>query len=233
MACEDMPRRRSHVAASTMAVRAVLAVMMVWLLGYQANVMFALAPVEGVLLGKPAHLVIGFAGALLCLAAALRHSGGHRVGWLLVGVGIIAWNAGDVYWTTVLLDDADLPVPSPADVGYLSFPVLAFAGLLVLLRTEVRSASRLRWIDGLAAALAAGAVAAAIVFDAVSALVEDADAHAVATNLAYPVTDLVLLGGHRGRDRPAWLADHADLGAARRRRRRVLVRGHGLSACAG
>jgi diguanylate cyclase (GGDEF)-like protein len=105
----------------------------------------------------------------------------------------VAWAAGDVYWTAVLLDRESIPVPSPADFGYLAFPLLAFAGLARVLGSRVRGAPRRLWVDAVTAALATGAVAAAIVVPGIVDLI-GGDWKSVATNAAYPITDLILLG---------------------------------------
>jgi hypothetical protein len=104
-----------------------------------------------------------------------------------------AWSLADVHWTFVLADRATIPVPSVSDVGYLLFPPLVFAGLVTLVRARVRSAPSTLWVDGLTAALATGAVCAAVV---VGRLLDatGGETAAVATNLAYSVGDLILLG---------------------------------------
>jgi GGDEF domain-containing protein len=70
---------------------------------------------------------------------------------------------------------------------------LVFAGLVTLIRARVSSAPSTLWIDGLTAALAAASVSAAVV---VQPLLEatGGETAAVATNLAYSVGDLILLG---------------------------------------
>jgi diguanylate cyclase (GGDEF)-like protein len=71
-------------------------------------------------------------------------------------------------------------------------PPLMLVGILLLLRARAREVPRTLWVDGLIAALAVGALSAAIVFETV---LENVEGHglAVATNLAYPLGDLVLL----------------------------------------
>ena len=60
-----------------------------------------------------------------------------------------------------------IPVPSPADAGYLLIYPPVYAALVLLYRSRVRGRTRALWIDGAIGALAAGALGAAIVFDAV------------------------------------------------------------------
>ncbi len=138
------------------------------------------------------HLVVMGAGAALCLLrATLRRD--ERWAWLLLGLGVSAWVAGEFYFTAVLWSDASPPVPSPADVGYLSLPPLVFAGLVMLARSRIRGLPKTLWVDGLTAGLAAGAVSAAAVFKPILHALGGSHA-AIATNLSYPVADLLLLG---------------------------------------
>ena len=138
------------------------------------------------------HLVVMGAGAALCLLrAALRRE--ERGAWLLLGLGVSAWVCGELYFTAVLWADSSPPVPSPADAGYLSLPPLVFAGLVVLARARIHGLPKTLWVDGLTAGLTAGAVSAAVVFDPVLKALGGNRA-AIATNLSYPVADLLLLG---------------------------------------
>ena len=170
------------------AVPVVLVILGAWLAVYELNVLVGFTAQDGVGFGRAAHLIISFAAAGLCVAGALRRRDGTRVAWLVVALGIVAWNAGDTYWTTVLIDQAEIPVPSTADVGYLAFPVLAFGAIALLVRPAVNATSRLMLVDGVAAGLAIGALAATIVVGDLLA------AEGVAINLTYAISDLVLLG---------------------------------------
>ncbi|MDX6728892.1 MAG: hypothetical protein QOK49_3697 [Baekduia sp.] len=170
-----------------------LAALGLWLAVFEANELLHVAPLTGILFGRSSHLVVDFGAGLLCAIAALRHRGADRTGWLLVAAGILAWAAGDVFWTVVLSNRDTIPVPSTADFGYLAFPLLAFAGLARVLGSRVRGAPRRLWVDAVTAALATAAVAAALVVPGIVDLI-GGDWKSVATNAAYPITDLILLG---------------------------------------
>jgi diguanylate cyclase (GGDEF)-like protein len=88
---------------------------------------------------------------------------------------------------------ASPPVPSVADAGFLLFPLLALGGLIALACARVREPDRMMAADAATAALAVGAVSASIVFGAVLEVV-GGEHLSLATNLAYPVADLLLLG---------------------------------------
>jgi len=138
------------------------------------------------------HLVVMGAGAALCiLRAVLRRE--ERAAWLLLGLGVSAWVLGELYFTAVLWNDASPPVPSWADAGYLSLPPLVFAGLAVLARSRIRGLSKTLWADGLTAGLTAGAISAAVVLEPVVNALGGGQL-AIATNLSYPIADLLLLG---------------------------------------
>src|SRR5262249_6224070 len=68
-----------------------------------------------------------------------------------------------------------------------------YVALLMLARQRTTSFRPSMWLDGLSGALAVGAVGAAVVFQAVLSSVAGASPAVVATNLAYPLADLLLL----------------------------------------
>jgi diguanylate cyclase (GGDEF)-like protein len=146
----------------------------------------------GPVLGDYAHNVIEVLAGVLCLAGAWQ-ARREQTAWLLIGIGVLAWALGNLYYTVVLYDLEAPPIPSPADAGFLLFPVLGMVGVFTLVRARTRDVPVTLWIDGTIAALAVTAVSAALVFqtafDNVSGKPLD-----VATALAYPICDLVLIG---------------------------------------
>ncbi len=146
----------------------------------------------GPVFGDYAHNVIEVLAGLLCLGAAVR-SRRERLAWGLIGLGVLAWALGNLYYTMVLYDLEDPPIPSLADAGFLLFPVLTLIGVLLLMRSRVRNVPKTLWADGAIAALAVTSVSAAIVFNTALGAAEGKPL-AVATALAYPLTDLVLIG---------------------------------------
>jgi diguanylate cyclase (GGDEF)-like protein len=141
---------------------------------------------------KVVHLLIMGVGAGLCLLRAAAVPG-ERIAWTLIGLAFASWIGGETYYTLVLWDESQPPVPSWADAGYLGTPPLLFAGLVRLLRARIRDLPRTLWVDGVTAALAVGAVSAAVVVQAVLGAVGGGTL-AIAINLAYPLADLILLG---------------------------------------
>jgi two-component system, cell cycle response regulator len=134
-------------------------------------------------------LLVG--ASLACLARGVAVKA-ERIPWLLLGLALALWTAGDLYYFFALSGDADVPIPSVADPFYLAFYPVSYVALALLLRKRMRDFRGNLWLDGMIASLAVAALGAAIVFDAVlkstggSTLV-------VATNLAYPLADVLLL----------------------------------------
>jgi hypothetical protein len=55
-----------------------------------------------------------------CLTRA-RRGGSERGAWLAIGGAILAWAAGEIWWTAYIENAASPPYPSPADIGYIAF----------------------------------------------------------------------------------------------------------------
>jgi two-component system, cell cycle response regulator len=155
------------------------------------------------------HIVLGLGGRasdamfqngaynFVMLGAALAvivHAAGtsrDRIALLLVGLGLLGWALGDLYYTIQFEGLTEVPFPSIDDAFYLSFYPLAFIGLGILIRSRLRGVSASVWLDGLIAGLGLSAVAAGVLLDPILAATGGSFA-AVATNLAYPVGDLLL-----------------------------------------
>jgi diguanylate cyclase (GGDEF)-like protein len=177
----------------TRPARAVFGVVAAWLVLHELHAVLVPDLDVGPVFSRYAHDAVLLAASLLCLRGGMRRRGAERVAWVLIGAGVLAWSLGEVQYTVVLWDDSSPPIPSLADIGYLLFPPLALAGAVVLLRARARGVPRRRWLDGFTAALSVSAVSAALVFETVLHHV-GGDTAAVATALAYPLWDLVLLG---------------------------------------
>src|SRR3954468_7335615 len=169
---------------------APLAACAAWLVLHELRVVAFGGADFGPLSSRFAHdlMLLVAAGACLARGVCVRR---ERLAWLLIGGGVLAWTLGEIYYTVVLWEESAPPIPSPADAGYLLFPLLMFPGMLVLVRARARFSPTLL-VDGIAAALAVSALSAAIVFQTVLAHASGETA-GVATSLAYPLTDLVLL----------------------------------------
>ena len=165
-----------------------------WLTLWEARVIFAPELEAGPLFSRFTHDVVLLAATALCFWAGFASPNRReRRAWLLISCGVVAWTFGEIYYTAVLWTADEIPIPSPADAGYLLFPPFMLLGVLALLRSRARDVSGTLWADGIIAALAVSAASAAIIFPT---MLEAASGQAleVAVGLAYPITDLILLG---------------------------------------
>ena len=136
---------------------------------------------------------IDVSGAVLCLVRAFSRRGQDRVMVLVLAASLFAWASGDIALTVQSLGGATPPAPpSVPDVFYLSFYPLAYVAVFLFLRREVRGLSLASWLDGIVAAFGAAAVCAMFAFHRIL-LTAGGSAVGVATSLAYPLGDLLLL----------------------------------------
>ena len=135
-------------------------------------------------------LMLASAAACLLRAALIPR---ERLAWALLGVGLLLYTGGEIYYAAVLADQATVPIPSPADAGYLAFYPLAYVALIVLLRERIGTFPVARWLDGAIVGSAVAALAAAFALGPIVDASSEGQALAVATNLAYPIADLTLL----------------------------------------
>jgi diguanylate cyclase (GGDEF)-like protein len=133
--------------------------------------------------------LIGFAGLTCASRAIFRRA--ERAAWSAFALALCLWSAADISWTALYANDATPPYPSLSDGLWLAFYPAAYAGLILLVRSRARNVAAALWIDGMIAALAAATIGAAVLFQAVLASSGGTTAE-VATNLAYPIGDIVL-----------------------------------------
>ncbi len=174
------------------SVRTIFALLAVGIAVHAVNAVagHGAAPVDGAV-ASWAYTLVEFAGALVCLAAVVRHRR-ERAAWTLIGVGLLLWAAGDLVWTLWLNNLDEPPYPNLADALYLGSYASIYPGILLLLRARVRPIQPAQWLDGMVGGLAAAAVVAALVFPALAGLT-DGSTLEVAINLAYPVCDVLQL----------------------------------------
>jgi methyl-accepting chemotaxis protein len=154
--------------------------------------------------------IFELAAGALCLARGVTQRPGRAVA-LTLGFAITSWALGDLARTAESLGGASPPVPSVADVFYLGFYPLAYVAAVLFIRGDTRRLTADSWLDGAVAAVGTSAVCAAFVFDRVLRLTGN-DPATTATNLAYPIGDVLLLslvmGGSTvisGRRKAPWL----------------------------
>jgi diguanylate cyclase len=146
----------------------------------------------------------------MCLARGLVRRSGRTVA-LVLGAGLLAWSLGDVVFTFESLGGATPSTPSLADAFHLGFFPFAYIALVLFMRGETRQLTSPTWLDSAVAGLGAAAVCAAFAFPTLLRLA-GGNSLEVATNVAYPIADLLLLfmvvGGTAmlsGRRKAPWL----------------------------
>jgi diguanylate cyclase (GGDEF)-like protein len=172
-------------------VPALLLLCVAWLVVNELRIVLFDGRSLGFLSSRWAHEVVLLTTSVSCLArAAVRRE--QRTGWLLVGLGMLAWSMGELYYTAALWNATGAPIPSPGDACYLLFAPLCLAGLVALQRGQRPGSSSLSWADGLATALSIGALSAALLFRQVE-VSDSGSPLSFAITLAYPLMDMILL----------------------------------------
>jgi diguanylate cyclase (GGDEF)-like protein len=156
--------------------------------------------------------------SLLCLGRAVVGTR-DRLLPLVLGLGLLSWSIGDLILALESAGGATPPTPSLADVFYLGFYPLTYTGVFLLARRQIRRFNATTWLDGAIAGLGAAAVCAGFSLRGVSL---SGSTLSVATNLAYPIGDLVLLA--------LVVAGSTVLPGRRKTRWLLLAAGYGINA---
>jgi signal transduction histidine kinase len=137
---------------------------------------------------------IGLSAALAIVAGTLLHRPARRLPWYLLAAGLLAFSVGDMIFNIYAnVWHRDPPVPSAADVFYLSgYPFLA-AGLVLLIGHLDRRRQLAGLIDAAVFAVAFALVQWVFLMDDV--VHGEGSAAFKAVSISYPAMDIVLLGG--------------------------------------
>jgi diguanylate cyclase (GGDEF)-like protein len=157
-----------------------------------------------------AHVTVGLGGSgldgffqgwvydslILAAAASCLVKGAvdqnERPRWLCMGSALLAFFAGELYYTLHLSKLDEPPFPSLADAFYLAWYPAAYVGLVVSTRRQSGALRASLWLDGLVGALAVAALSAAVLLHPIMESTGGSKLE-VATAVAYPVGDLLLL----------------------------------------
>lgn len=129
------------------------------------------------------------AGSLCVLRAVLVR--GERAPWATLGVGLVCYGAGTIYFYAVVVHLNPQPYPSLADLGWLTFYPAAYIAVILLLRKRVSTFHPSVWLDALVGGLGVVALASGLGATSVGR-VSGGSPTAVVVNLAYPLADLLL-----------------------------------------
>jgi diguanylate cyclase (GGDEF)-like protein len=133
------------------------------------------------------------------------------VGWLIVhrtkrtrpeiilAAGAMSFEAaGETYYVLKSAAGEDVPLPSPADVGYLGFYVLMLATLAVVIRRRLPDMTWVVVLDSAVGALGSSAVLAVVLDPILNTVLDGPRSLAVALGAAYPLLDLLLVAAVMG-----------------------------------
>jgi methyl-accepting chemotaxis protein len=130
------------------------------------------------------------ASVLVLIRAAVSPRDRNFCLWL--GAGMCLWAIGDFAMTYEGIHNANPPTPVLANYLWAGFFPLAYVGVMLLMRQEVRKFTAANYLDGVVVTLTCAAAFAAFAFGAIQRAAGD-DAVTVAWNLVYPVGDVLLL----------------------------------------
>ena len=154
----------------------------------------------------------------LCVGRALTSR--RRMVPLMLGLGILSWSIGDTVLAAESAGGAATPVPSLADLFWLGFYPITYAALVLLMRKHVGRMRATTWLDGAVAGFGAAGLCACFAFNTILHSVGGTPV-TVATDLAYPIGDALLLilavGGTAiipGKKNPQWLLIAGGIGIA-------------------
>ena len=175
------------------AVVGLFALTWVLLAGYALHALVGLGgPGTDALFDKWINDVIVVLAAALCLWRGLRVRR-ERLAWLLLSLGMTSWVAGNIWYSIFVIDRDPLPIPSIADGLWLGLYPPTYLALALLIGRRVRNFRSSLALDALIVALSAAAISSAIVLEAVLGSTNRQPLAETATNLAYPIGDMILL----------------------------------------
>ncbi|MGH2876022.1 MAG: methyl-accepting chemotaxis protein, partial [Solirubrobacteraceae bacterium] len=131
------------------------------------------------------------ASLLVIARGVLRPHDRRYTLWL--GIGCAAWSLGDFAMTAATLNGATPATISLANYLWAGFFPLAYVGVMVLIKRDVRRLTAANYLDGVVATLVTAAALVAFFFNTIASAAGGGN-EAVAVNLVYPVGDLLLFG---------------------------------------
>ncbi len=133
-------------------------------------------------------------GVGVVVLALVRAVQDRRERWAFVAlaVAVMSYVVGTMVYQLRYLPGGDIPFPSWADAAWLAFYPATYVATVLLLRRRVRRLPVSVWLDGAVAGLTAAALGTALAFRSLLATT-GGSVTVVATTVAYPIADLLLL----------------------------------------
>ena len=185
------PRRAPSWERAPLGVRLALWALLVGWVVFALSTVARPVPGPNTLLDSYLYNGLGLLATALVALRGWTALPAERAAWLLLAAGMGLSATGDVIWAFVI-DGQDIPDVSVYDAFYVAFYPLAYAAVVVLLRTQLRRIAAALVLDGLTVGLALAAGAAAVAFGPVSAATGGSVTEIV-VGLTYPIGDLVLI----------------------------------------
>src|SRR5579875_349607 len=170
-------------------------------LGMVVVVVFHLGGTVALRVGQFSPLTGAFIGGTMVLTSVLSPIrrgenaepwiGAEKLGWILMGLGIVMWGLGETNWRYYVAM-GESPFPSTADIGYSTFPLLMFIGLLLQPSSESGSKRTLMLMDSLIAMGSILTIAWYLLLGSLAQAPGEANL-AKFLGLYYPITDTALL----------------------------------------
>lgn len=170
-------------------------------LGMVVVVVFHLGGTVALRVGQFSPLTGAFIGGILVLFSVLAPIkrgesaepwiGAEKLGWMLMGLGVIMWGVGETFWRYYISID-QAPFPSIADIGYTTFPLCMFLGLLLQPPAESGSKRILVLMDSLISMGSILAIAWYLLLGSLAQAPGEANL-AKFLGLYYPIADTALL----------------------------------------
>ena len=164
-------------------------------------VVFHLGGTIALRVGQFSPLTGAFIGAALVLYSVLTPrsrrentepwSKNEQTAWLLIGLGVMMWGVGESFWR-YYISIGQTPFPSYADIGYSTFPLLAFTGLLLQPSPGANTRRLLLLLDSLVAMGSILALAWYLLLGSLAQAPGEANL-AKFLGLYYPIADTALL----------------------------------------
>jgi two-component system cell cycle response regulator len=178
-------RRRLLTASRVLAV--------VGLLGFAAHTGLGLggAAMSGFFNDWVYNALIAISAIWCLVRAALIRT--DRGAWALIGLGLACWSTAEIVNTVYLSKLESPPYPSIADAFWLAFYPASYGALILLVRGRMDQFRRSLWLDGLVAGLAVASVGVIVFLQPILNTTPNGETIEVATDLAYPLGDLLML----------------------------------------
>jgi diguanylate cyclase len=192
-AAATSPRDRTHdipdgIHWPPMSIRIALAALGIGVATFAVTSVVDPDAARNAFFAKSLYPALNLSAAALIAVRAYRVTA-DRLAWALIAAGMAVSAMGDIVYAMWVRNGQS---PSAADPEYLAFYPLVYAGLLLLMRSRLKSVPLPIRLDSLVCALAAAAVGVALRAGPIHAAAVRAPA-TVLVGLVYPWGDLVLL----------------------------------------